>query len=289
MLIKEVTNMRRKLFVVAVLALLVTLVPSAAFAAKPPAVEGINATEATITEPGMDLLLGDVLYFFLVTFDPVTGDYLYNWPVGIYLYRPDTYGGYTWTFPANFFDATDWIAYDFESPVRRQTWPTYARSDSHANYYAKMMVPRDEAWFPCSYPCKWKCNVFDPYSGWVEFHSPKALGFTYPYGADSAYYMTHYPLFWPWDIMWNDPYMGFVNYYGPYPWYDWYWYDYTVLDASPFDTVHPLWIYAVDDVGKWIMYSWENKVWGYWWRPSDLKVGYPEEWPFICGDPYEWP
>jgi len=87
--------MRRKLFVVAVLALLVTLVPSAAFAAKPPAVEGINATEATITEPGMDLLLGDVLYFFLVTFDPVTGDYLYNWPVGIYLYRPDTWGGYT--------------------------------------------------------------------------------------------------------------------------------------------------------------------------------------------------
>lgn len=266
----------RKLYALIALAVMIALVPASAFADNAPA-----KSDATVIAPGFDLLLGDYIITALPIQDPVTGFFLTNWPVGGYLYRPPTAGGaadaYPWYFPGNFADPTQWIKAEGDSPLRRQTGHTL--TDGFGYFYSFFMVPRDEAWYPCSYPCKWKCNYFDPLQGlYTEMHSPAAMVFQYNApNFDTAYWwMTHYPLFWPWDMLWVDTYLGYVNpYYIPYDW--------TVVDASPFDTVHPMELWIVEEVGYYASYIFENKVWGYTWKNTDLVVEYPADWPYICG------
>lgn len=275
--------MNRKLYAFLALAVLIALVPASAIADSPQAPAPVK-TDATIIQPGFDLLLGDYLLFGLPIQDPVTGFYLLNWPVGGYLYRPATPGvpgaaadQYAWWFPGNFADPTQWIAGTGDSQVRRQTG--VGTTDALGYFYGFFMVPRDEVWYPCSYPCKWKCNVYSiPLGEYVEMHSPAAITFQYnaPTLDQAIWWMSHEPLFWPWDMFWVDPFLGYVNpYYIPYDW--------TVIDASPFDTVHPLELWIVEEVSYYAAYLFENKVWGYTWKNTDLQVQYPEDWPFICG------
>jgi hypothetical protein len=69
------------------------------------------------------------------------------------------------------------------------------------------MLPRDEAWYPCSFPHKWKCNYVDD-SAAVEWHSPASQPF-------------ETGLYWPWlDV---DP------------------------AANPMDTVSPLEVWLVSE------------------------------------------
>jgi hypothetical protein len=274
----------RKLYAVIALAVLIALVPASAFADTPQAPAPVR-NDATQFVQGFDILLGDYLIVAVPIQDPVTGFFLLNWPVGGYLYRPPTGGypgglpadQYAWYFPGAFADATQWIVGSADSPLRRQTGHTY--TDGFGYFYAFFMFPRDEAWYPCSYPCKWKCNFYNYQTGlYTEMHSPAAITFQYnaPNLATALWWMSHEPLFWPWDMLWVDPFLGYVNpYLIPY--------DPTVTDASPFDTVHPLEFWVVEEVSYYASYVVENKVWGYVWKNTDLQVQYPEDWPYICG------
>jgi hypothetical protein len=278
--------MRRKLFIVLSLVVLMSMVATTAFAAEP------AATDQTIVFYGGEWMLGEVVEDIFIAFDPVTNEILPYHPVDVWLYRPDTvYGadlnlGFDPMFPANW-NPADYIKPAWESALRRQSWPKYTESSFWGFYYFKFMLPRDEVWYPCSFPCKWQCNYYQPMLGW-DFHSPKMLWFSY---AD-AWTLSHQPLFWPWDIDWVDPFfpiLGFINPYGPPPFYEYYWYPLGQV-ATPFDTVHPMQLWITDAASGYAMYIAEMQILGYRWRTSDLKVGeYGEDWPYLCGGPFEFP
>lgn len=47
-------------------------------------------------------------------------------------------------------------------------------ADEFGWYYAQFMHSRDEVWYPCSFPLKWKCNYWlDPFT--FVYHSPVAF------------------------------------------------------------------------------------------------------------------
>lgn len=268
--------MQRKLFVVLSLVVLLSLAASTAFAAEP------AKTNATQFSYEGEWMLGEVVEAAVVAFDPITNIVLPYHAVDVWLYRPQTIAFEPW-FPAEWGLAGEWIKEDFDSGLRRQSWPKYQMSDAFGFYYFKFMLPRDEVWYPCSFPCKWKCNYYNPFYGW-DFHSPKVLWFSYP----DAWTLTHMPLFWPWDLDWVDPWLGPIGAYGPPPFY--LHYDYPVgQDATPFDTVHPMEMWVVEPVSATAMYLFEMKIVGYRWRTTDVQIEYYEEWPYLCGDPYEWP
>jgi hypothetical protein len=280
--------MRRKLFAVLSLVVLLSLVTTSVFAAEPeaPAIGteyywrgwGLLGEQFTIIEPAFDPITGD----------SVNGPFLLNWPVDVWLYRPDT-DPFVPMFPAEWaaLPGPWWVKAEGESSLRRQSWPRFQGSDSYGWYYAKFMVPRENTWYPCGFPCRWVCNEFSgpPFDVWDVFHSPYEMDFVYP-DIETA---TYWPLFWPWDLDWWVPGLGFINPYGPPPLYLWYWYD-PMLDATPFDTIHPLEIWVTEGWGDNAMYIYEAGVLGYQWKTSDPEVHrYYEDWPYLCGDPWEWP
>ena len=281
--------MRNKLFAVLSLVVLLSLVTTSVFAAEPQA-----PAIGTEVYWGDWAMLGEVWEFIVPAFDPITGDstfgpFLLDWPVDVWLYRPDTDPAFTPRFPAEWaaLPGPWWIKAEGQSGLRRQSWPAYQGSDSFGWYYAKFMFPRENTWYPCGFPCKWVCNGFSgpPDYMWDEFHSPYVLWFSYPDTATKTYY----PLFWPWDLDWVEPGLGFVNPYGPPPFYEHY--DYPIaLDATPFDTVHPMEVWITEGWGDVAMYIIEYGVMGYQWRTSDPEVHrYYEDWPQLCGGPYDWP
>jgi hypothetical protein len=189
MLIKE-AEMRRVLFFSIVLVAL--LATSASAFAQGPIIPGDY-------DPDM---LGDVWSYSYGGF----------WPgerVDVYLYRPPTavwdsfayawvdtgwplaegpyWGTWWWGSSAdadpNFymlppedptFDQTN------ESAVRRQNLSNedevFLYADAFGWYYAEFMHSRDEVWFPCSFPLKWKCNYqIDPFT--TVYHSPAAMAY----------------------------------------------------------------------------------------------------------------
>lgn len=286
--------MHRKLFIVLLLVLVATLIPTSAFAADPEPEDAIlYETPLTVVNPlPFDIALGDFVLGANAAIDPVTGALLLNWPVGAYLHRPSTpvdLGGfgasadtYAWRFPGVFADATQWIVGYPMSLWRRQSHNGGpVTSDRFGFFYYGFMFPRDEAWYPCSYPCKWKCNVLGvPSLTYIEMHSPAFLGFLYtdkPQWGPAFWQASHWPLFWPWENLAFDPILGFVN-------------PYIIPSAqgvveNPMDTVHPLELWIAEEVDGGAIAIWEGKVLGYYWRPTDLQVQYPEDWPFICGAP----
>jgi hypothetical protein len=269
----------RKLFAILSVVVMLSMIAPTVFAEP-------TSVDATIVEFGGAGQLGTIFADAIPALDPVTGEiYPPGWPVEAYLYRPDTMLGYTPWFPAEWNPATEYIAPAFESELRRQTWPRNAVVAPDGFFYFAFLMPRDRAWYPCGFPCSWQCNYYDPILDAWEFHSPQAMTFVYR----DPYMMDHLPLFWPWDLDWFDTLLGTVNPYGPPPFYEYY--DYPITqDATPFDTVHPVELWVVDEVSDFALRIYELKVQGYRWRWSDLTVSdYVLDWPFICGGAYEFP
>jgi hypothetical protein len=273
--------MRNKLFAVLSLVVLLSLVTTSVFAAEPQA-----PAIGTETLWGGWWMLGEVAEFIVPAFDPITGDsingpFLLNWPVDVWLYRPDT-APFASRFPAEWaaLPGPWWIKPEGESSLRRQSWPMYTGSDAFGWYYAKFMLPRENTWYPCGFPCRWECNYWSgpPLYVYDEMHSPYELWFSYP----DVETMTYWPLFWPWDMNWLEPGQGFVNpYYVPYG---------VGVDPLPWDTVHPMEIWITEGWGDTAMYILEVGMLGYQWKTSDPEVHrYYEDWPDLCGDPWDWP
>jgi hypothetical protein len=296
----------------------------------------------------IDALLGDQVVFAFQVWNannlPAT-----FWPVDIYLWRPPTLvwcegfvdpaddGFYKyWPFLRNApqFPASKWLILAVEQPWlgvwtvptwwmgtidggatdRRQTWPDYVETDGFGWYYAKFMLPRDEGWYPCGYPCKWNCNFFTP-NVWI-FHSPWEMVPVYPAAVpftEQWYWPDYFPLYWPMKY-YND---GVVDFFAgdllatpydesaPYQWIELFpitdpgvWYQVMLPSVfDPQDTIHPMTAWAIEagfgtalDTAVFGDLPWyEAQIMGYYWKTSDLKwQDWPADWPFLCED-HEWP
>jgi hypothetical protein len=207
--------MRRVLFVTIVLVMLLGSF-SSAFAAEPQRVEQVTPA-----------LLGEVWWFYFDFGAP-------GIRVDAYMYRPSTLLG--WPF-AGGPDYGTWWWTGPDSEMRRQSWPTYQYTDMWGWYYAEFMFPRDEVWFPCSFPLKWKCNyLIDPGSPVdppvYEYHSPYAMA--YECVLDGAVLIC---LDWPWAV-------------------------------APYDTVSPMEVYLIDEYGFGYVIPFE--ILGMYWKFSDI-------------------
>jgi hypothetical protein len=124
-------------------------------------------------------------------------------------------------------------------PAGEQRRMSFAEDWKFANewggYYAEFLLPRDEAWFPCSYPLKWKCN-FELGPGVFEFHSPAYVEY---------------------EGMWVDPftYVELI-----WPW------------VEVEDTVHPVVIDIGNFESQFPYgYEFELEIAGYFWYFSDIE------------------
>jgi len=198
-----------------------------------------------------DAVLGEVWWFWGAGFDPVYDvqeDLWYQQRVDMYLYRPSTLAGWPADMGGPNF-GTFFAAYP-ESvegwPGRRQSWPTWQYADWDGFYYAEFMLPRDEAWYPCSYPYKWNCNFVVPTTPVtppdIYYHSPVwqddfELGLAWPY-YDALYYAL------------TDDFLG--------AW----------AMANPQDTVAPMQAIMLGETGMY--YEFDFEVIGYYWKWTDL-------------------
>ncbi|MBN1137396.1 MAG: hypothetical protein JXM73_12475 [Anaerolineae bacterium] len=246
----------KRLFTVFTVVFVMLMVASTAFAATPPQKpDGLVEQSWQAFAPAWDpwefdpayTILGSVWDFEFWLTDP--GGFLAPFtPVDIWLWAPSTTGGWPLAMAQT---AGTWFLPIGASEVRRQTWPTYQMTDSVGYYYSEFMLPRDEVWYPCSYPCKWKCNFWDPIQGIEIYHSPLVQVFVYRQPVGSFWYLL-YPLYWPWA-------------------------------GDPMDTVAPLTAWAFLGNGVWVENAyWEFEIEGYYWTTRDLEVEWPADWPFIC-------
>jgi hypothetical protein len=274
MLIKEMTHMKR-LFTVFTVVFVMLLVASSAFAGAPPQKPaGMESQGYTAYAPAWDpwefdpaaTILGSVWDFEFWLTDPYGFLAPYH-PVDIYLWQPSTLSGW----PLTGIGPTGWYVPIGESELRRQSWPAYQGTDMFGYYYSEFMLPRDEAWYPCSFPCKWKCNFWDPIAGTEIYHSPMASVYVYRPGVGSnEWSYLYYPLYWPFKFD------GWWWYGDPY--------DVTPSTVDPQDTVAPLTAWAVEaSYGSFIENAyWEFEVLGYFWSTRDLEMEWPLDWPYIC-------
>ena len=94
--------------------------------------------------------------------------------VDAYMWQPSTVGG-VWPLTQAPIMGTWWLQIG-ESDYRRMSYAEdYFYADMFGGYYAEFMLPRDEVWFPCSFPLKWKCNFATPTG--IEYHSPAAMAY----------------------------------------------------------------------------------------------------------------
>lgn len=258
----------KRLFVIVAVLVVALMVASPAFAANPPQKpDGVASQGYTAFAPAWDpfefdpayTILGTVWDFEFWMTDP-DGFLAPNMPVDVYLWRPptvDILGNAVWPL-AMAQTAGTWFLPTVSSEVRRQSWPAFQGTNEVGYYYSEFMLPRDEVWYPCSYPCKWNCNFWDPIQNVAVYHSPALIVPIYRQPIDEFWYL-FYPLYWPYDLM-------------------------------PEDTVHPLtaWAFIGDGpagAGSWIENAyWEFEIGGYFWSTRDLKMEWPADWPFIC----EW-
>lgn len=308
----------RRLFLLLTVVVIMAMVAPAALADEPksPAdqpIMGYAAWEPLWWADNFDAkwtILGTVQeYAFWVTQppNPVTGiRYLApNHPVDVYLWRPSTIddaGNVIWPLTGVTPGASDWWTAEYSSMFRRQSWPKYATTNAIGFYYAKFMLPRDEVWYPCGYPCNWKCDNWDPITGLLEAHAPYWIETVYRLpllsNPDSLFWPYYYPLYWP-----NLGYFGEL-----WPTADWW--------QWSGDTVHPLTAWPAD--GEFLslmafcdaidpdplvigdeyydcdvdgdLEDFDNLAYyqygieGYYWKTTDLKMEWPNGWPYIC----EW-
>jgi len=164
--------MRRVVFLIAIVAL---LVPVGTAFAQPPTFPNEVWGDYDGT------LLGEVWTYNYAGFYP--GE-----RVDVYLYRPSTLAG--WPLSEGPLNGT-YFWPGPESEIRRMSYAEdFLYADEFGFYYAQFMFPRDEVWYPCSFPLKWKCNYqVDPTT--VEYHSPAAMA----YETDGIYTLS-----WPWAV-----------------------------------------------------------------------------------------
>jgi len=199
--------MKRMLFATLVLVLLFGSV-SSAFAAEPQQV--------------LPVVLGDVIFINAAFGAP-------GIRVDAYLFRPSTLAG--WPFVGGPVNGTYFMPIG-ESEMRRQSYPAYQFTDDFGFYFAEFMLPRDEVWYPCSFPLKWKCN-YEVAPGVIEYHSPAMMVFECREVAP----MVLECLNWPWA-------------------------------GNPMDTVAPLEVSVIDEFG--FAYTFPLEVLGMFWKFSDI-------------------
>jgi hypothetical protein len=196
--------MRRVLFVAVLVAMLLGI-GSVAFADEPKT-EGLPPTVYTYSAAQ----LGDVWWFFVpgyypgervdaCMYRPATAAWSVlnqqwvslGWP--LYAWDPvlldvvpmgPKWGSWWWGKSTLIADVNAYMAPPEEPLVLGQTNASQFRrmnltnedeiflfADNWGYYYAEFMFSRDEVWFPCSVPLKWKCNFFADAFTYVE-HSP---------------------------------------------------------------------------------------------------------------------
>jgi hypothetical protein len=101
---------------------------------------------------------------------------------------------------------------------------------------AVFMLPRDEVWYPCSFPLKWKCN-FEIAPGVWELHSPALV----VYDASIPAFLQY----WPW-----------IDVFGP--------------AADPADTISPLWLDVLNYGPVIVGQGFDIEIVGYEWKWSDI-------------------
>lgn len=195
------------------------------------------ATTAFADEPRQEepLYLGELILVVADGF--AAGERVDAW-----LYRPSTLAGwpFMWAPPTGPTGNAWWPALGASEQRRWSFAETegtpFEVADVFGIWGAVLMLPRDEVWYPCSFPLKWNCN-FQVAPGVWELHSPQLVNYiNFP---DVLEY-------WPW-----------IDIFG--------------ADADPMDTVSPLEIYVLNydpfDTYGWIF---ETAVVGYDWKWSDI-------------------
>jgi len=149
-MLKKERKMRRLLYFVAIVAML-AIPASTAFA---------DAPDAQVEQiPDGWWLLGELWW------TPDYGDTAFDvWApferVDAYMWRPSTLGG--WPLTQAPIMGTWWATLPGSDYRRMSYAEDYFYADMFGGYYAEFMLPRDEVWFPCSFPLKWKCNFATP-------------------------------------------------------------------------------------------------------------------------------
>jgi len=235
--------MRRVLYVLIVVAML-AVPASSVFAAEPQIVEQI---------PGGDWYLGELV--------PISvGGWLPGERVDAWLTRPateDALGNTIWPLvtqaPPVGPTGNLWWWTGGASEQRRWSFAEtqgtpFETADMFGVWAAILMLPRDEVWYPCSFPLKWKCNYYDALEGAYYLHSPQTLNFAPSYCDEDGLNCMPFPVafrYWPW-----------MDIFG--------------AAADPKDTVSPLWIdvqnYGVVPAGV----QFEVVITGYDWKWSDI-------------------
>jgi len=219
--------MRRVLYLLLIVAMLA--VPASSVFAAEPELEQVPVTE--------QLYLGELLLIYTEGWNSFER-------VDAWLYRPSTLLGWPLTTVVPGDGPTGnpawwWLGPDSEQ--RRWSFSetqgtVFETADLFGVWAVILMLPRDEVWYPCSFPLKWKCNYYLG-SGVYEVHSPQIVNFLgFPIGLR----------YWPW-----------IDVFG--------------AAGDPQDTVSPLEIDVINyDFFAPAGIQFEAVVGGYDWKWSDI-------------------
>jgi hypothetical protein len=242
MLIKE-SKMKRTLFVLTMLVVF-SMLAGTAFADESAWGKAPDGVAASPTQNY--ILMGDQMQFDFLVLDPWFQPWPF-YPIDISLYRPSTLAGWPLLQPPT--AGTGWLMVD-ESEFRRQTWPKNKATNEFGLYQAKFMLPRENTWFPCGYPCRWQCDFYDGLADTWDRHAPLVL-----IALQTLPELLWTPLYWP-NAIFGDPVAA--------------------------DAIHPLEAWAFEGDTFNALAIWEYEVDGYYWKPTDLEVEYPADYPDIC-------
>lgn len=235
----------RRLFYAAILVTMLAIPFTSAFAAEPQVVEQIS--------DGW-WILGEIWW----TPDP---DWLIWFPgerVDAFMTRPSTidedpfsptYGQVIWPLVTQAPIMGDWWVGMFSSEQRRMSFAEdWKYAHDWGGYYAEFMLPRDEVWFPCSYPLKWKCN-YEVLPGVFEYHSPAVMAYECWWEGWNLICLD-----WPWvDLVWDPVNLVWINV------------------AAPYDTISPVVIDIFNpDATFPLGIQYELEIAGYFWKVSDI-------------------
>jgi hypothetical protein len=225
MLIKEATKMRRVLYLFLIVVMLA--VPASTVFAEP-----------TQELPGGDWYLGELVPIAVGGFTP--GERVDAW-----LYRPSTIAGWPLATQPPVMGPTGNMWW-WEGPASQQRRWSFSETggtplevaDAFGIWGAILMLPRDEVWYPCSFPLKWKCN-YELAPGVYELHSPQTVNYI-GFPPEFAYLE-----YWPW-----------IDIFG--------------AAADPMDTISPLEIDVFNYIPPIIGPQFEVVITGYDWKWTDI-------------------
>jgi hypothetical protein len=216
--------MRRILFLFVILAML-----------------AVPASAVFAVEPDQEIAVGEVYLGELVLIS--VGGYTPGERVDAWLYRPSTLAGWPLTNQPPILNADGVASWLVAGASQQRRWSfsetegtPFAVADAFGVWGAILMIPREEVWYPCSFPLKWKCN-FQVTPGVWELHSPQRVNYiNFPAGWD----------YWPW-----------IDIYG--------------AAADPADVISPLEIDVFNYGPVVIGPQFEAVVTGYDWKWSDIN------------------